>query len=116
MRPDAGFRSRFHGRLVFVTFKVTFDGGDPIAFGDQSTYQFLEGGVLAMNPPDGDKAWPTYFSPDRWTQLSAAPNHPPGRAAGTRDRVRTSGDSSADVIRKLTHTSAGVVAASLCGS
>ena len=65
-----------------MTFKVTFDGGDPIAFGDQDTYQFLEGGVLAIKPPDGDKVWPTYFSPNRWTQLTAAPNHPPGRAAG----------------------------------
>ena len=50
-RADAGFRSRFHGRLVFVTFKVTFDGGDPIAFGDQNTSSLLDLEPLAANAP-----------------------------------------------------------------
>ncbi|ORA13577.1 hypothetical protein [Mycobacterium asiaticum] len=50
-------------------------------FGDQATYQFLEGGVLKVVPPE-QNAQVGYYPPTVWKSVVADKNHPP-RVSGT---------------------------------
>jgi hypothetical protein len=69
--------------LAIMAFNVRFEKtGDPKEYANDDVYAFLEGGVLSITYGDNAK-WTEYHPPGTWAQVTAEPNHLPGkRGAG----------------------------------
>ena len=63
-----------------MTFKVWLEHGDPQERGDDDTYDFLPGGVLAVRYASPGR-WSDYYPPGSWQHVSAEPVHRPGEPA-----------------------------------
>lgn len=61
-----------------MAFKVRFSGQAQQDYGDDDGFEFLDGGVLAIYFGDEEK-WAEYHPPSKWDQVSADPDHLPGR-------------------------------------
>jgi hypothetical protein len=71
------------GKLGSMAFKMRFTEKQD-EYETSDAYDFLEGGVLSIT--FGNEAqWTEYHAPGRWMQVTAEPNHPPGRAGGDPD-------------------------------
>lgn len=65
-----------------MAFQVRYtEKGMSTNYDTQDSYDFLEGGVLAITFGDESK-WSEYVAPGNWFQVTASNDHPPGGPGG----------------------------------
>jgi hypothetical protein len=74
-----------------MAFKVRFTGSKkPTDFDTDDVYDFHDGGVLSITFANEAK-WTEYHAPQRWEQVTAEPDHKPGRTGGSPPLLDTIG-------------------------